>query len=337
MGGSPENNFHSTPISAGKVEATSALPLIDVPLDMWLGPIKVASFKFHVQRENCPFGPSVESSAVCVASPPDLALVPENVAGVYRLSEPQQGDGPVLRISRSSLRYVASSYRRRFIDFSTGFDNYMAGFSSKTRSTLRRKIRKFEKASGGNIDWRPYRQVEELDEFHAHARAVSALTYQEKLYNAGIPDDAVFKDRMRDLAAANSLRAYVLFLDGKPVAYLYCPIEEGRVIYGFLGFDPGFSTLSPGTVLQLLVTESLFSENCYLLFDFTEGEGAHKELFSTGSRLCANVFYFRPGVKSLSCILLHLSCRWISGVADRAAEWSGLKTRLRQRIRGQEN
>lgn len=45
-----------------------------------------------------------------------------------------------------------------------------------------------------------------------------------------------------------------------------------------------FSTnrpVTPGIVLQILALESLFTECRVLMFDFTEGEGQHKETFST--------------------------------------------------------
>jgi len=64
-------------------------------------------------------------------------------------------------------------------DLSGSFDQYMVAFSGKTRSGLRRKLRKFAQISGGTIDWRQYRTPQELPIFFDLARTVSAKTYQE--------------------------------------------------------------------------------------------------------------------------------------------------------------
>ena len=140
---------------------------------------------------------------------------------------------------------------------------------------------------------------------------------------------------MRALANADALRGSILFLEAKPISYLYLPIKDGRVIYGHLGFDPAFARYSPGIVLQLLALESLFSENSYQVFDFTEGDGAHKRLFSTTERYCGNVFYLRSTIKKRLILHLHLAVRWFSDFADSVIVKSGLKERLRRALRGQ--
>ena len=161
---------------------------------------------------------------------PDLAELPPGVAGVFRRSEPIAAAGPELTVSRSVIRYLESTYHRRFSDLSVGFGTYLSKFSGKTRSTLRRKIRRFERTSGGTIDWQVYSREADFDEFHALAREVSELTYQEKLFDAGIPGDQEFIDCMNALAKANAVRGFILFLDQRPISYLYCPIEKDRVL-----------------------------------------------------------------------------------------------------------
>ena len=48
-------------------------------------------------------------------------------------------------------------YPRHYIDMSSGYDGYLAQFSSKTRATLARKARKLAEASGGTLDMRTFR------------------------------------------------------------------------------------------------------------------------------------------------------------------------------------
>ena len=266
---------------------------------------------------------------------PSLTVLKPNLDGVYRPSEPLSPTAPLLSVTNSQIRYIESSYQRRFIDLNTDFESYMSKFSGKTRSGIKRKVRKFEEASGGKIEWTVYRSVAEMDRFHSLAREISKLTYQEKLFDAGIPNDRDFLEEMRALANADALRGFILFLEARPISYLYLPIKDRRVSYGHLGFDPAFARYSPGIVLQLLALESLFSENRYQVFDFTEGDGAHKRLFSTTERYCGNVFYLRSTIENRLILRLHLAVRRFSDFVDSLIVKSGLKERLRRALRGQ--
>lgn len=303
----------------------------DVDLKFWLGPLKLWSVSFTVEIE--PWRPYPLDQPV--PAPPDLAGLPLDVDGLYRPSQRIDAEEPDFRLQDRALRYIESRFHRRFIDLTTGFDAYMSKFSGKTRSTFRRKIRKFREASLGNIDWRCYRSVSEMREFYDQARGISRRTYQEKLFDAGLPEGGSFVSGMLARADAGSIRGFLLFLAGEPVSYLYLPVSDDRVIYGHLGFDPAYASLSPGTVLQLHALESLFAEGTLRVFDFTEGEGEHKRLFATHECLCGNVFYLRPTAKNRAVVQLHLAARRVAGFADRELARHSLKTRLKQYLRGQ--
>ncbi len=213
-------------------------------------------------------------------------------------------DEPLPRVALRDgfIRLVRAQYRRFVVDLTGTFEDYESRFSAKTRATLRRKVRRFADLSGGSLKWRVYRTPEEAEDFHATARLVSSTTYQEKLLGAGLPDSEAFRAETKRLARRGAMRGYVLFHGDRPVAYVYCPIVDCAVIYQYVGYDPEYREHSPGTVLQYLLLQSLFRERRFTLFDFTEGEGAHKELFSTGSVRCADLYFFRPSPKNVALI-----------------------------------
>lgn len=302
-----------------------------VPLKFWFGPMKLWSVAFMMEVEPRR-AHSLDCSAVSI---PELAALPREIDGVYRPSERIDAGEPDWQLAGGWLRYVESRFRRRFIDLTTGFDAYLSKFSSKTRSTFRRKMRRFREASSGNIEWRAYRSASEMQAFHTEARRISAHTYQEKLFDAGLPDGSGFVTGMLARAEAGLVRGFILFLHGEPVAYLYLPIADGRVIYGYLGFNPAYASLSPGTVLQLLALESLFAERTHRIFDFTEGEGEHKRLFATHEHLCGNVYYLRPTLRNRTVVRLHLATRRLSDFADRQLVRRNLKIGLKHYLRGQ--
>ncbi|WP_018994411.1 GNAT family N-acetyltransferase [Thioalkalivibrio sp. ALJ2] len=251
------------------------------------------------------------------------------------LARSQPVEGPLPRLSwvAGYLRYVPSQYMRHYIDLDMGWAGYQAKFSSKSRQTMRRKVRKFADASGGTIDWRTYRTPEEIETFRSLAREVSRLTYQERLLNAGLPDDDAFAERSARLAAADQVRAYLLFLDGEPVAYLYCPARDSALVYAYLGYHPKVAALSPGTVLQWLVLESLFQEGRFRYFDFAPGDSPHKALFGSAHQLCADVYYLRRRPRPLALGLAHAATTLASDAVSAALSRLGFKQSLKRFLR----
>jgi hypothetical protein len=84
--------------------------------------------------------------------------------------------------------FLRQRYSRWHVELRRSFDDYLGTFSGKSRSTLKRKLRRFAERSGGSIDVRCYRREDEVEQFYQGARAVSALSYQERLLNAGLPE-----------------------------------------------------------------------------------------------------------------------------------------------------
>ncbi len=228
---------------------------------------------------------------------------------------------------------VFREYPRHLVDLTTGYDAYLAKFSGKTRSTLKRKSRKFQELSGGRLQWKEYRTPDELAAFFPLAHEVSAKTYQERLLGAGLPDTAAFRDAALAQAACNAIRAYILFLDARPVSYLYLPVEDGRVIYAYLGYDPAVAEHSPGTVLQLLAMERLFAEPGLTVFDFTEGAGQHKQLFATHSEQCADVLILKRKMSTIALAYAHAGFAQAETGLSRVLEALGLKRRMKMLLR----
>lgn len=220
-----------------------------------------------------------------------LPGLPPRADGYYLRAVPA-AEAERLKATSGMRAFVRQAYPHHYADLSGGFDAYLATFSAKSRSGLKRKLRKFEERSGGTLDIRVYRRPEQMADFHRAARALSKLTYQERLLDAGLPEDAL--GDMTALAARDRVRAFLLFLDGRAVAYLYAPAEGDTLIYAYLGYDPGVSDLSPGSVLQLEAMRMLIEEGRFRWFDFTEGDGQHKRQFATGSIDSVDLLLLRP-------------------------------------------
>ena len=165
------------------------------------------------------------------------------------------------------------------------------------------------------------------------AREVSAHSYQEKLFDAGLPKSENFQQQMLDLAEKSQIKAYLLFHNKKPIAYLYLPISGTSLLYQHLGYLNDYSKWSPGTVLQWLVLEKLFAEHEYKQFDFTGGEGSHKEFFATGYEYCADIYFLKATLINKAIIYSHYMLDELSGGLVHILDQFGLKNKIKKIIR----
>ena len=245
---------------------------------------------------------------------------------------------PTERLAAIAARYPGfvaggrQDYRRHYIDMDGSFEDYLARFSGKTRSTLRRKAKKLAEECGG-YDITEHRSPAEIEAFLAAALPLSARTYQARLLDAGLPDSPEARRAMLEAAEDNRMRAFLLHAGGAPIAYLSLPVVSATLVYAHLGYDPDHARLSPGTVLQMEALERLFAEGRYRWFDFTEGDGAHKAMFGTGSAACSSLVLLRPTLANRA--LLASRGAFDAGVAQAKAlaERSGALARIRAGLR----
>ncbi len=263
------------------------------------------------------------------------AEVDPGLDGTLVRGQPISADLPRFLFGPQFFRYVPRQYDRCTVDLARSWDEYLAHFTPKTRSTLRRKVRRFEEAAYG-LDLRTYRDPADLDEFFAAGLFVSRRTYQARRLDCGLPESDAFQVEARRLAAQDRLRAYLLFAHGEPAAYLYCPIRDGVVEYAYVGHDPQLAFFSPGTVLLFLALERLINERQHRLFDFTEGGGPHKQLFGTQVTRCADVYTLRRRRSLVAAARVQALLADISRTAGAALEAIGAKRWLRRRLRGAE-
>lgn len=212
------------------------------------------------------------------------------------------------------LVYVMETFPRYMTRIDGSFEDFLSLKSAKTRSTLRRKVRRFAEISNDQeIDWRTYETPVEIDEFFNHAIPLAQSTYQARLFDGALPSTDTFRQQAIKLAEQGAVRSYLLFLQGKPVAYLYTPLKGGVYVYAYLGYDREVAKMSPGTILQYLVLEKLFCDKSADYFDFTEGDGSHKALFATESKTCCNVLYLDNTLRNRLLVTVHRF--WNQGVA----------------------
>jgi hypothetical protein len=271
------------------------------------------------------------------APTPDTLELPRTLDGrvvaYVVMSQPVPGPLPKVSLHKGTVRFAPHQYAHQLVRFSGSFEDYLKRqFSGQARNGLKRKIRKYCEQVKDQNPWREYRTPDEVRQFYALARQISARTYQEKLLHKGLPDGAA--DEWAELARAGIGRGYLLCDGKKPVAYMTGELRDGVLLNDYQGFDPDYRNLSPGIVLQYFALQKLFSDpEGTRYWDFGEGEGTHKAFFANESLHCADVFHFPPTARALTLFAaqagLHFASRGIVHVLDRY----GLKDKVKRVLR----
>lgn len=231
--------------------------------------VRVRATLEQVMAGSAPPLPPASGDGYLVASLPEAAPLPD-AAGLV----------PPVRQRR----------RRYHADLWVGHEAWLAGMSGSARQSPGRKSRKLL----ADTRVTRHRTPAELDTFHPAGRAVSRLTYQERLLDAGLPDTPAFRAPAAARPGRDEVRAWLLWSGDRPVAYLYGAAEGSALRYDHVGHDPAWSDRSPGTVLHAEAMRDLFGERRFRWFDCTEGEGRHKPAFATGSTPCLDVLLLPP-------------------------------------------
>ena len=253
---------------------------------------------------------------VLTRTPPPMPPL-DDADGWLVTSVPEPLVGTVDR--RGCLLHVRQRYVRYWTDLTIGHDAWLAGLSANARAGLKRKAKKL--AAAGRVEIRGYR-APDLAEFEELAQPLSALTYQHRLLGSGLPDRL----------PATEARAWLLLVDDAAVAYLYCSARDGSLLYDYVGHDPAWSALSPGTVLHAHAFAELFAEGRYPRFDFTEGEGQHKRQFATGGEACVDLLLLRPTLGNRAALATLAGWDGAMALAKRGSTHPALK-RLADRVR----
>lgn len=265
-------------------------------------------------------------------TPLPLDSCPGDVRAALVVSHPIAARIPRIAFTRGLIRYAPSQYRRFRIDVAGTLEEYLDRFSSQRRTRLRKMVSRFLKA-GSDQSFREYSEPHEMEEYYRLARQVSSMTYQEHLVDAGMPHSPEFFDELMDRARHNAVRGYILFHNGEPVAYQYCPAEGDWLLYERVGYNPEFRNLNPGTVLLFLVIERLFAARTFKRFDFGAGEFDYKETFGTAHALCADIYFYRSTIGNLALVLAHSAVDGAWAALGSVLDSMGLKAKLKKAVR----
>jgi CelD/BcsL family acetyltransferase involved in cellulose biosynthesis len=173
------------------------------------------------------------------------------------------------------------------------FEQYLAKFKSKTRSNLRRTIKKLQEHGNGKLELLRIEQESEVSLFLEKAAPISLQDRTARNVSWHLEDSAAESARLALLARAGNLRCYLLRCGGDVCAFVRGYQYNGVYYYNRIGFDARFTDYSPGTALLYLLIEDLFNHAPPRLLNFHSGNWSYKAQFATDHFDEANVLLVR--------------------------------------------
>jgi CelD/BcsL family acetyltransferase involved in cellulose biosynthesis len=217
------------------------------------------------------------------------------------------------------------------LNFPDTLEQYWEGFSSKTRSTMRRKVKKLAKDTGKEVTLERYTD-RDLEKYARDTHAISQRSYQYHLLGQGIQDREAFLARCKEAASHGWLRGYVLHLGGEPIAFMHGWQYRGVYLYLETAYDQELRSHSPGTVLHIMVIEDMFEHDTPKVFEFGV-HGDQKATFGNASHRAAEVFLIRPSAYPMVATGLYRLSNAGTEAAKKVLDRYGVKDKVKQMMR----
>ncbi|MGH8853713.1 MAG: GNAT family N-acetyltransferase [Telluria sp.] len=216
-------------------------------------------------------------------------------------------------------------------------DSYEAFFDqrgSKYRNQLRKKEKLFVAHFPGQVEFKEYRQADEVSEFLTAAKAINRKTYQFRMFGEAIDDDAESIAAARSVAAAGCFRSFILWHDGQPICFVWGQQRADRVFeHCKTGFDPAHRDGAPGIYSNILLLQRLYAQDRPRLMDFGSGDSDYKRLFSTEARTTANPMLLPCSLRFRFAVFLYEASASVNRHAVRFLERTGAKDGIKRLLR----
>ncbi len=215
------------------------------------------------------------------------------------------------------------------IEFPPTPEDYWAKFTGKARYNFRRTAKRL-----GHVRITKTTEPNQIAEFLDTANAISLRTWQAKQFGRRIRNGESELAMFTFLASQQALRAYLLFVEEKPVAFLIGIQFRDRFSLEEMGYDQAFAERSPGQVLFNHVLEDLMQHDRPRVFDFGGGDADYKRIYATTKSTTGTVWLVPSSWRGTIYLTLLRTCHMIARSTHALARKVGIRTLLRQWIRG---
>lgn len=169
-------------------------------------------------------------------------------------------------------------------------DEWLKSLPRKRRQSFSWQTRKFKGSVEGPVRFLTVLSEPDISPFLDALDKLFPATWQAKTYGVWNRNSDKEVEYFQSMARVGALRAYLLLDGDKAVAFLIGFQYKGTYYYEEIGYDPDYSHLGPGGVLNSLFMEDLYKANPPSVIDFGFGTNTYKKVLSNvtvdADRLC---------------------------------------------------
>ncbi|MGF1642001.1 MAG: GNAT family N-acetyltransferase [Thiotrichales bacterium] len=209
------------------------------------------------------------------------------------------------------------------IDLPATWDDYLASRSRNHRKEIKRQLRAIAAAGELRVErlgLDPGDDPADVDRLIEDAATVSRLSWQgTAAHGHAICDDdwiGFFRDSSRALARRGMLDLGVLYLDERPVAFVWGHARGGKSWVATSGFDQAWRDYSPGSVLDALIIQDSIARGMGQL-DWGHEFREYKQRWATGGTPMVAMCQYAN--RYLGPLKRRAQSRWDRSVAPRLA------------------
>lgn len=178
------------------------------------------------------------------------------------------------------------------------FDLLLAARPSSSRQRIRRELSGFRRSHAGRFAVLRLDHPDHTSRLEPDIASVMLLTYQHGLGVGSVQDDLMVE--LRSLAVQKGwLRAWMLYLDDRPVAYWWGMLYRGVLAPGSTGYDPAYAREGVGFFTMMAMFEDLCADPLVTEIDFGHGDADYKQRFASHSTTSCDVLVFKPRPTSM--------------------------------------
>ena len=208
-------------------------------------------------------------------------------------------------------------------------EEFWPRFSPKFRKNQRWQARKLLNDHSGNVTIRCFRESSELGRMVCDVEHVARKTYQRSL-GVGFVDTTVMRQQLETKAAKGWLRAYVLYVSGRPCAFWLGALYKATFHSDSMGYDPEYSKYSPGMYLIMRVIEDISNQGEVRAIDFGLGDAQYKQILGNVQWQDVSAYIFGPTLRSLGLSAIRTPASLIDRAAKMVLEESALLVRIKK-------
>jgi hypothetical protein len=227
----------------------------------------------------------------------------------------------------------AKIWTHRRLDLPATFEEFLGNLRKATRADIRRDGRRLEAAFRDRLGVvRLHETGGDVESIATALEHVAAKTYQRGL-GAGFIDSPEQRSLIELGLEREAFRAWILEIDGAPVAYWQGSVYGRSYISSATGYDHSFAKHRVGVCLLAHVIGDLCADLGVDCIDWGFGDAEYKRLFSTESFDERDLVVLAPTLKGARVSVTRAAVLGSSAAARKAADTFGVTNRVKKKWR----